>query len=91
MVPIEVDATTCPFAFVESIAFARLENQTEPRVVSEEEDWLRFTMLEKVVEALKKLLPEKVLLLERRVEDAAVSVPVMLGVKSRPFADATIV
>ena len=45
-----------------------------PSVVREDDDWLRFTIAENVVEALKRLLPEKVLLFARRVELAAVIV-----------------
>ena len=67
------------------MAFARLENQTEPRVVSELDDWVRFTMLENVVEALKKLLPLKVLLLERSVEEAAVMVALPFALTGVPL------
>ena len=85
MVPIEVDATTCPFAFVERMAFERLENQTEPSVMRELDAWLRFTMLENVVDALKKLLPLKVLLFASNVVDAEPTVMVLPTLKDVPL------
>src|SRR5262249_10531169 len=53
----------------------RPESQVVPSVVNEEDDWPRFTIAEKVVEALKTLLPLKVLLLARSVVDATVIEP----------------
>ena len=70
----EVEATTCPLAFVERTALPRFEKYREPTVASEVDDWLMLMRLEKVVEALKILFPLKVLLLARRVDDAAVIV-----------------
>ena len=68
------DATTWPEPLTVSIELESPVNHVVPSVVSDEEDWLRFTMAEKVVEALKRLLPLNVLLLASNVELAAVIV-----------------
>jgi hypothetical protein len=60
-------------------------NQVVPRVASVVDDWLRLTVVEKVVDALKRLLPLKVLLFARSVEDAAVTVSVPPTLKVEPL------
>jgi len=52
-----------------------------------EDAWLRFNCACIVVEAENVVLPEKKLLFARRVEEAAVKVPVMTGVNRTLFAD----
>jgi len=68
--PMVVVATIFPFWSVERSALEMPESQTEPKVAREVEAFWKFTTLVKVVEALKRLLPLKVLLLARRVVDA---------------------
>ena len=68
--PIVEDATTWPDPLTVRIELERPVNHVVPSVVSDEEDWLRFTIAEKVVEAENKLLPLNVLLFASKVVDA---------------------
>src|SRR5580693_8351669 len=70
LLPMVELATTCPEPLTVRIELESPVNQVVPRVVSDEDDWLRFTMLENVVEAENKLLPLNVLLFARSVVDA---------------------
>ena len=54
---------------------AMFGNHAVPKVLSVEEAFCMFTSVEKVVEALKMLLPEKVLLLVRSVVEETVMEP----------------
>ncbi len=74
-----VVATTWPFALVDKSAELRLEKYSVPIVAREVDDWLMFTRVENVVDALKRLLPVKVLLFAKRVVEATVMVPPMFN------------
>jgi len=72
--PIEEVATTLPVASTPRRELLSPVNQAVVSVESVVDDWFTLMRFENVVDAEKMLLPEKVLLFERRVDDAAETV-----------------
>jgi hypothetical protein len=74
-VPMVDEAITFPFWSTARSELERPPNQVVPSVASDVDAFWRLTTLEKVVEALKMLLPLKVLLLVRSVVEETVMEP----------------
>lgn len=74
--PIEVEATSLLFASVVTMELpAMFGVQMVPKVARVVEEFAKFTVLLNVVDAEKRLLPLKVLLLEKRVVEETVMEP----------------